>query len=49
MTAILLWFFYSLVRNKIFNGIGILWGGGILFNWLFSGSQASGSSAYQSG
>ncbi|MFV1985454.1 MAG: hypothetical protein ACC657_18035 [Thiohalomonadales bacterium] len=37
------------MRNKIFGGIGILWGGAILFNWLFSSSQASGNNAYQSG
>jgi hypothetical protein len=38
-----------LVRNKIFGGIGILWGGSLLFRWLTSGPTGSGSSAYQAG
>ena len=37
------------MRNKIFGGIGILWGGGILFRWLTSGASNGGSSAYQNG
>ena len=37
------------MRNKIFGGIGILWGGGLVFRWLFSSSPSTGSSAYQSG
>jgi LPXTG-motif cell wall-anchored protein len=36
------------LRNKIFGGIGVLWGGGILVRWFMSGN-AAGSDAYQSG
>ena len=36
------------MRNKIFGGIGIFWGGAILLRWLISGNTA-GSGAYQSG
>ena len=36
------------MRNKIFGGIGILWGGAILANWLMGGSDG-GSGAYQTG
>ncbi len=36
------------MRDKIFGGIGILWGGGIILRWLTVGSQG-GSSAYQAG
>jgi len=36
------------VRNKIFGGIGMLWGGAILVRWLMVGS-GTGSNAYQSG
>jgi len=37
------------MRNKIFGGIGIVWGGLILLNWLISESPAGTSAAYQSG
>lgn len=39
------------MRNKIFGGIGILWGGGIIGRWLFVGLpvHAGGSLAYQAG
>jgi LPXTG-motif cell wall-anchored protein len=37
------------MRNKIFGGIGILWGGSLVFRWIFSSPQNSGSSAYQAG
>lgn len=37
------------MRNKIFGGIGILWGGALLFRWLTSGGSQTGSSAYQTG
>ena len=36
------------MRNKIFGGIGIVWGGGILAMRLF-GEPSGGSEAYQSG
>ena len=36
------------MRNKIFGGIGILWGGGIVLNWLLGGTS-SGSAAYNAG
>lgn len=36
------------MRNKISGGIGILWGGAILLNWLISGSPG-GSAAYEGG
>lgn len=35
------------MRNKIFGGIGILWGGAILVRGLLVGTSGSGS--YQSG
>jgi len=35
------------MRNKIFGGIGMLWGGGILVRWFMVGT--SGSGAYQTG
>ena len=35
------------MRNKIFGGIGVIWGGAILFHWLISSS--TGSAAYQGG
>lgn len=37
------------MRNKIFGGIGILWGGAILFRWLTLGISSGGSSEYQAG
>jgi LPXTG-motif cell wall-anchored protein len=37
------------MRNKIFGGIGILWGGALLVRWLMADAPASGASAYQSG
>jgi len=36
------------MRNKIFGGIGVLWGGAIIVRWLTSGSEG-GNSAYQAG
>lgn len=36
------------MRNKIFGAIGILWGGAIVANWLFSDSPG-GSAAYNAG
>ena len=36
------------MRNKIFGGIGVLWGGAIVVQWLMSDS-AGGTSAYQAG
>ena len=36
------------MRNKIFGGIGVLWGGAIVVRWLISGTQG-GSGAYQAG
>lgn len=36
------------MRNKIFGGIGMLWGGAIVVRWFMVGSGA-GNSAYQSG
>jgi hypothetical protein len=36
------------MRNKIFGGIGIVWGGLILFFWLTAPSRG-GSSANQAG
>jgi len=36
------------MRNKIFGGIGVLWGGAIVVRWLMSGSEV-GNSAYQAG
>ena len=37
------------MRNKIFGGIGILWGGAVLFRWFTSSTPNGGSSAYQAG
>ena len=37
------------MRDKIFGGIGVLWGSAILFRWITSGSSGAGSSAYQTG
>lgn len=37
------------MRNKIFGGIGILWGGALVFRWLASGLPTGGSSTYQAG
>lgn len=37
------------MRNKIFGGIGILWGGGIVLTRLFSSAPAAGAGAYQTG
>ena len=37
------------MRGKIFGGIGILWGGALVFRWLTSGLPSGGSSAYQAG
>jgi hypothetical protein len=37
------------MRNKIFGGIGVLWGGAILVRWIASGNPSAGSSAYQAG
>jgi hypothetical protein len=37
------------MRNKIFGGIGVLWGGAILFRWITTSSPGAGSSAYQAG
>ena len=37
------------MRNKIFGGIGILWGGAIVLRWLIVGTPSNGSEAYQAG
>ncbi len=37
------------MRNKIFGGIGILWGGGMVGRWLFVGLPSSGNAAYHAG
>ena len=37
------------MRNRIFGGIGVLWGGGVLVSKLISGHWISGSGAYASG
>lgn len=37
------------MRNKIFGGIGILWGGSIVIRWFMSDTPSSGNSAYQAG
>ncbi len=37
------------MRNKVFGGIGALWGGAILANWALGGTSGGGSAAYQSG
>ncbi|MGI9270807.1 MAG: hypothetical protein ACR2QT_03465 [Woeseiaceae bacterium] len=36
------------MRNKIFGGIGIFWGGAIIVRWFMSDNSV-GNSAYQSG
>lgn len=36
------------MRNKIFGGIGVVWGGLIVANGLLSG-RAAGSAAYETG
>ncbi len=37
------------MRNKIFGGIGILWGGALVLRRMLSDSPATGSDAYQAG
>ena len=37
------------MRNKIFGGIGILWGGAIVVRWLIRGVSESKSAEYQGG
>jgi len=37
------------VRNRIFGGIGVLWGGGLLVSKLISGQLVGGSGAYAGG
>ena len=37
------------MRNRIFGGIGVLWGGGLLVSKLISGQLVSGSGAYAGG
>lgn len=37
------------MRNKIFGGIGILWGGGIVLARLLSNSPSAEPGAYQTG
>jgi len=37
------------MRNKIFGGIGILWGGALVGRWLTSGTPSGVSSDYQAG
>ena len=37
------------IRNKIFGGIGIVWGGALLVRWLIADAPVGGSTAYQSG
>ena len=37
------------MRNKIFGGIGILWGGAIVLRWLVTDTSAAGNAAYQTG
>src|SRR6266581_1768301 len=39
----------KIVRNRIFGGIGVFWGGGLLVSKLISGQWVSGSGAYASG
>jgi len=39
----------KIVRNRIFGGIGVLWGGGLLVSKLISGQWVSDSGAYASG
>jgi LPXTG-motif cell wall-anchored protein len=37
------------VRNKIFGGIGVIWGSLILYSGLTSPASEAGSAAYKSG
>ena len=37
------------MRNKIFGGIGILWGGGVVLTRLLSDSSSANPGAYQAG
>lgn len=37
------------MRNKIFGGIGIVWGGALLARWLMADAPVAGTAAYQSG
>ena len=37
------------MRNKVFGGIGIVWGGALLARWLMADATAAGLAAYQSG
>lgn len=37
------------MRNKIFDGIGIVWGGALVARWLMADAPVAGSAAYQSG
>lgn len=37
------------MRNKIFGGIGIFWGGGLALRWLTAGTPSGGSAAYHAG
>jgi len=39
----------GILRNRIFGGIGVLWGGALLLSKLISGHGVSGSGAYASG
>lgn len=37
------------MRNKIFGGIGVLWGGGLVLHWLLADASVVGNEAYQNG
>ena len=37
------------MRNRIFGGIGVLWGGAVLLSKLISGHGITGSGAYANG
>src|SRR2546428_2854257 len=39
----------GILRNRIFGGIGVLWGGALLVSKLVSGRWVNGSGAYASG
>lgn len=39
----------SLMRNKIFGAIGVIWGALILYSGLLSPASEAGSEAYKSG
>lgn len=39
----------TLVRNKIFGAIGVIWGALILYNGLSSPASEAGSEAYKNG